>query len=80
MQQCYEELVQKFAGSAYLRRDYADFCDCVLNDARKAENHRKHAELLDTGCIFCLLHNVIECGCIIHRVKNEHLNEIFFQL
>ncbi len=49
MHQCYEELVQKFSGSAYLRRDYADFCDYVLNDARKAENHRKHAELLDTG-------------------------------
>jgi hypothetical protein len=54
-EQCYEELVQKFPVSAYLRRDYADFCDCVLNDAKKAENLRKHAELLDTGESFELL-------------------------
>jgi 3-phosphoglycerate kinase len=47
--QCYEELIVKFAESASLRRDYAAFCDIVLNDAAKAESHRHAADLLEAG-------------------------------
>ena len=48
--QCYEELVEKFSGSASLRRDYAEFCDIIINDFDKAELHRHGAELLESGC------------------------------
>ncbi len=43
------ELVDKFSGSASLRRDYAEFCDIVLNDSDKAEMHRHGADLLESG-------------------------------
>ncbi len=43
------ELVDKFSGSASLRRDYAEFCDIVLNDFEKAEMHRHGADLLESG-------------------------------
>uniref|UniRef100_A0A7S0MNW7 Uncharacterized protein n=1 Tax=Cryptomonas curvata TaxID=233186 RepID=A0A7S0MNW7_9CRYP len=46
---CYVELVDKFSGSASLRRDYAEFCDIVLNDFDKAEMHRHGADLLESG-------------------------------
>ena len=56
------ELVEKFSGSASLRRDYAEFCDIVLNDFEKAEMHRHGADLLESGvhCTICSIWDKVE--------------------
>ena len=47
--QKYQELLEKFPGSASLRLDYASFCDVVLNDDVRADSLRHAAEGLETG-------------------------------
>ncbi len=49
LRQGFEELLDKFSGSASLRLDFANFCDVVLNDAARAESLRHSAALLEQG-------------------------------
>ncbi len=47
--QCYEELLEKFSGSASLHLDYANFCEVVLNDEARAGKYRQGADILESG-------------------------------
>jgi hypothetical protein len=47
--QCYEELLDKFSGSASLHHDYANFCETVLNDEARAIKYRQGADILESG-------------------------------
>jgi hypothetical protein len=47
--QCYEELLEKFSGSASLHHDYANFCEAVLNDEARAIKFRQGADILESG-------------------------------
>ena len=47
--QCYEELLDKFSGSASLHHDYANFCEAVLNDEARAIKFRQGADILESG-------------------------------
>ncbi len=47
--QCYEELLEKFSGSASLHHDFANFCESVLNDEDRAIEFRQGADILESG-------------------------------
>jgi len=43
----YEELLLKFPGSVSLHRDYAHFCEVILNDQAKADQQIRGADILE---------------------------------